>query len=78
MQFFYYFKQQVGNIADAVFAISGDTANVDIGEVVVGAAFASRDTYLGWCRVVVDLDQKQQSSSLACSRVRLPAAISAS
>ncbi len=56
MQFFDDFKQDIGDLTDSIFTICSDTTDIDIGEVIVGTALTCGDAYLGWCRVIVDLD----------------------
>ncbi len=69
-------EHDVGDITDGIPALAIDTTDIDIGEVVVGTAFARRNTYLsvvpGWLLTFI---QKQLNSSLAASRVKLPSVI---
>ena len=56
MQLLYHFEHEVGHLADTILAVAGHATDIDIGEIVIGAAFAGRDTHLGRCGMVVDLD----------------------
>ena len=51
-------QQQVGQLVGAVRAVGQQPAQVDVGEVGVGAAFLGRHAHLGRRRVVVELDEE--------------------
>ena len=56
MQFLHHFQQDIGNLAHAVRTVGLDAADIDVGEIIVGAALAGRDSYFGWRRLIVHLD----------------------
>ena len=55
-QFVHDLEDEVGDVAHAVGTVAPQAAQVDVGEVVVGAAFLGRDADLGRGGMVVDLD----------------------
>ena len=75
LQFVDHFEDEVGDVAGAVGTVAFQAAQVDVGEVVVGAAFLGGDADLGRGRMVVDLDPQAREQFLGgLSRVRVPSA----
>ncbi|OPZ65285.1 MAG: hypothetical protein BWY83_03042 [bacterium ADurb.Bin478] len=64
-------QDQIGDLIDAVRAISLQPSAVDVGKIGVGCAFSGRDPHLGWRGLVVKLDPKalQQLSCKALIQI---------
>ena len=56
VQLFDDLEHDIGDIADAVLPFAGDTTDINIGEIVIGAALTGRNADLGRSRMIVDLD----------------------
>ena len=77
VHFVQHVQQKIGNLAGAVGAVAPQPADVDVGKIVVGAAFQGRDAHLGGSGVVVELDPEALQELLGPfpvqrSRRRLP------
>ena len=56
MQFLLHLQNDIGKLVHRIVAILVDAADVDVGEVVVGAALQRRDAHFRRGRLVVELD----------------------
>jgi hypothetical protein len=67
VQFLDDLEQDVGNLADTIFTIAGDTADIDVGKIIVGAALTCGNTDFGRRRVIIDLDPETAKQFLGPS-----------
>ena len=56
MNIFHQLQHDVGDLAHAVGTVALQPSDIDVGEIVVGAALLGGDAHLRWCRMVVHLD----------------------
>ena len=53
MQLVNSFQHDIRDFIDTIRTINFQPADIDVGKIIVGAAFQRRDPNFGWCRVVV-------------------------